>query len=273
MAPARGRFGLRASFYAAEVLLATKHAMRRRSLSRPRGIKCALVARRACKLTDFGFAKVVKGKTFTYCGTPHAMAPEVLRCKVVDGSAGCDGYDHRVDWWSFGILCYEMLVGQPPAGYVDSAEMAASILEGFPNAPYPEDMFEIQRPSAKSDRDSLVDKPDDTQEEFCDGSESGSCARDLIQRCLRVNPDNRLRQTAAANDSTAIDEHPWLRASVASARAWAASRAAGHSPSSPRSFTTPPSLNRKFFSVTEHDEEPEGARTLTKAEQDMFADF
>jgi protein kinase A len=60
------------------------------------------------KITDFGFAKVVSFKTYTLCGTPEYIAPEVLLNK---------GHGKGVDWWTLGILVYEMLVGQPP--YVD----------------------------------------------------------------------------------------------------------------------------------------------------------
>merc|ERR1712139_237068 len=59
------------------------------------------------KLTDFGFAKVVEpgARTSTLCGTPEYIAPEVLLNK---------GHGKPVDWWTLGILTYEMIVGQPP---------------------------------------------------------------------------------------------------------------------------------------------------------------
>merc|ERR1712139_159617 len=59
------------------------------------------------KLTDFGFAKVVEpgARTSTLCGTPEYIAPEVLLNK---------GHGKPVDWWTLGILIYEMIVGQPP---------------------------------------------------------------------------------------------------------------------------------------------------------------
>merc|ERR1711904_682131 len=57
------------------------------------------------KLTDFGFAKVIEYRTYTLCGTPEYIAPEVLLNK---------GHGKPVDWWTLGILIYEMIVGQPP---------------------------------------------------------------------------------------------------------------------------------------------------------------
>lgn len=67
------------------------------------------------KLIDFGSAKVVKGKTFTSLGTPHYMAPEIM-----SGT----GYSDSVDWWSLGILMYELLEGEVPFGPHDEDPMA-----------------------------------------------------------------------------------------------------------------------------------------------------
>jgi len=53
-------------------------------------------------LTDFGFAKYLEGRTYTLCGTPEYLAPEILLNK---------GHGKPVDWWTLGILIYEMLAG------------------------------------------------------------------------------------------------------------------------------------------------------------------
>ena len=57
------------------------------------------------KVIDFGFAKVSATKTYTMCGTPEYMAPEIILGK---------GYDIGVDWWAFGIFVFECVAGYSP---------------------------------------------------------------------------------------------------------------------------------------------------------------
>ncbi|KAK0552551.1 cAMP-dependent protein kinase catalytic subunit [Tilletia horrida] len=95
-----------AKFYAAEVALAIDYLHQNGFIYRdlkPENI--LLGADGHLKLTDFGFAKYVPDVTWTLCGTPDYLAPEIVSSK---------GYNKSVDWWALGVLLFEMLAGHPP---------------------------------------------------------------------------------------------------------------------------------------------------------------
>merc|ERR1719469_786790 len=74
------------------------------------------------KITDFGFAKVMTtARTLTLCGTPDYLAPEIVAGK---------GHGKGVDWWTLGILIYEMLASTPPFYDEDPMKLYAKIMTG-----------------------------------------------------------------------------------------------------------------------------------------------
>ncbi|KAF1987918.1 protein kinase A [Aulographum hederae CBS 113979] len=95
-----------AKFYAAEVTLALDYLHSFNIIYRDLKPENLLLDRHGhLKITDFGFAKEVPDITWTLCGTPDYLAPEVVASK---------GYNKSVDWWSLGILIFEMLCGFTP---------------------------------------------------------------------------------------------------------------------------------------------------------------
>ncbi|CAF1085508.1 unnamed protein product [Rotaria sordida] len=81
------------------------------------------------KIIDFGLSKwlLLGQKTSTICGTLQYIAPEVLSVRP---------YDHRVDWWSLGILMYACLFGEYPVSATkDHVTMANKVLNHTFNLP------------------------------------------------------------------------------------------------------------------------------------------
>jgi CRP-like cAMP-binding protein len=80
------------------------------------------------KLTDMGLAKVVVGKTYTTCGTPDYFAPEIIASK---------GHTVAVDWWTLGILSFELMIGHPPFESATPMQIYQKVSKGINKVTFP----------------------------------------------------------------------------------------------------------------------------------------
>uniref|UniRef100_A0A3Q3EUK9 cGMP-dependent protein kinase n=1 Tax=Labrus bergylta TaxID=56723 RepID=A0A3Q3EUK9_9LABR len=121
------------------------------------------------KLVDFGFAKKIRcgQKTWTFCGTPEYVAPEIILNK---------GHNFSVDFWSLGILVFELLTGSPPFSGSDQMMTYTFILKGIEKMDFPKKV--TKRPE------------------------------DLIRKLCRRNPAERLGNLK--NGITDIKKHRWF---------------------------------------------------------------
>ncbi|KAK1972728.1 kinase-like protein [Colletotrichum sublineola] len=166
-----GRFDeRRAKFYIAELILAIQHLHNNDIVYRdlkPENI--LLDANGHIALCDFGLSKANLTKndtTNTFCGTTEYLAPEVL----LDES----GYTKMVDFWSLGVLVFEMCCGWSPFYAEDTQQMYKNIAFGKVRFP----------------RDTL--------------SQEG---RNFVKGLLNRNPKHRL---GATDDAEELKRHPFF---------------------------------------------------------------
>ncbi|KAJ3398446.1 hypothetical protein CcCBS67573_g03364 [Chytriomyces confervae] len=153
-------------FYAAEVLMSLQYLHSENVIFRdlkPENILLDMTGH--VKLADFGFAKVVSGTTKSFCGTPDYIAREIVLNR---------SYGKGVDWWSFGVLIFELVSGKTPF----QSDTADGIYDNI------EQCHIGWNPLIK-----------------------GSC-KDIVTRLLEKDPEKRL---GSNGDGDEIRAHPWFK--------------------------------------------------------------
>ena len=159
-------------FYLVEIILAIDFLHKNNMIYRDLKPENILIDSKGhIKLTDFGLSKIVTNieeKSFTICGTLQYIAPEII---------SGEGYNESVDWWSLGIIMYEMLTGKLPFKF------------NFDNQEEQNDL-------------NIYDK----KIKFPSWIEEN--AKDLINKLLNKNPEKRLGSGKEGAEN--IKKHPFF---------------------------------------------------------------
>lgn len=160
----------RAKYYASEILLALGHLHSKDIVYRDLKPENILMDDSGhVSLTDFGMAKIIRKDEVaqSFCGTPEYLAPEIITS---------EGHGKPADWWSFGILIYEMMYGIPPF-YNQNQSM----------------MFQMIR---------------DSDVRFPVNPATSEHAKDIILKLLNKDQKKRL---GSISDVDEIKAHPWFK--------------------------------------------------------------
>lgn len=163
-------------FYSAQISVALAHLHAHNIVYRDLKPENILLDQQGnIKLTDFGLSKRLdkvhltegsaKSRELTFCGTPEYLSPEMILHRKSNS-----GYGKEVDWWSLGIVCFELLTGWPPFYDRDFNRMCEKIL-------YRPLVFPTQKYNLTRD------------------------AEDLVRNLLQRDPVKRLRYVLSANNN------------------------------------------------------------------------
>ncbi|CAL1156629.1 unnamed protein product [Cladocopium goreaui] len=167
----KGLFGkeVHGKFYVAGVVIAFDHLHSKKIVFRDLKPENLLLSELGhIKLTDMGLAKVILGKTFTTCGTPDYFAPELI---------ASSGHTLAVDWWTLGVLTYELMSGNPPFESANPMQTYQKVKRGIDKVLFPPK---------------------------CKGT-----IEDLVKKLCRHDPSQRLPMKSGGVSN--VKEHSWYK--------------------------------------------------------------
>jgi len=157
-----------ARYYAASVVMALEHLHERYIIYRDLKPENLILSEKGMlKLTDMGLARFCVGKAFSTVGTPEYFAPEII---------ASSGHNKAVDWWTFGILVFELLAGHTPFVARKSSDICKKVLKGIDDVNFP--------PVAKGE------------------------TKELVEALLTKDPSQRLPMRAGGN--ALLKKHQWF---------------------------------------------------------------